>query len=516
MNSLLLTCAEFLGVNQLLLLLVVPVMAIGLILCKAPAKPVALAAALLNLAVALALFFGYVSGPGYAFETNLVWFSLPGPIDVRFHVGVDGISLPMILLATIVTVSAVAVSPSTLRRAKEFYIYVLLISLGAIGAFVSLDLFFLYIFHEFALIPTFLLIGIWGVRPRKQFASTQLTLYLALGSLILLAGLIALVAAVVPVARATSVAAAPLQSLLDLPFLYSLLQNQPLAASSQLIAFPLLLMGFGILVSLFPFHSWAPAGYAAAPPAAAMLHAGVLKKFGLFGLIRVAYPLLPVGAHSVCLQNIVLVLLLGNILYVGLVTLAQKELPTLLGFSSVMHMGYLFLGVAAWNVTGVSGVILLMVGHGLSAALLFGLAGEIQQRTGESRMAELGGLASKAPFLAVCFVIGSMASVGLPGLANFSGEILIFFGAWQGLPGWVTVGALWGVVLSSVYQLRAVRRTLFGERPAKWDGFTDLQGFLQQAPYVLLVAATLLIGFWPRLLLDIIRPSVELLPGIGK
>jgi NADH-quinone oxidoreductase subunit M len=258
-----------------------------------------------------------------------------------------------------------------------------------------------------------------------------------------------------------------------------------------------------------------------------MLHAGVLKKFGLFGLIRVAYPLLPAGMQPTTivvggmtipfhLQQILLVLLLGNILYVGLVTLAQKELPTLLGFSSVMHMGYLFLGVAAWNVTGVSGVILLMVGHGLSAALLFGLAGEIQQRTGESRMAELGGLASKAPFLAVCFVIGSMASIGLPGLANFSGEILIFFGAWQGLPGWVTVGALWGVVLSSVYQLRAVRRTLFGERPAKWDGFTDLQGFLQQAPYVLLVAATLLIGFWPRLLLDIIRPSVELLPGIGK
>jgi NADH-quinone oxidoreductase subunit M len=504
MNELLYGLAQLLCVNQLLLLLTVPLAAIVLILCGASAKPVALSAALLNLAVAVAIYLGYdASLSGYQFETKVWWFAFPGAIDVHFHIGVDGISLPLILLTTVVTVAAVAASPAHINRANEFFIYVLLISLGAMGAFISLDLFFLYIFHEFALVPTFLLIGIWGAPPNKQFASTQLTIYLSLGSLILLAGLIALVAAVPAGARS-----------LDLPTLQATLHQQPLAAASQGLAFPLLLAGFGILVSLFPFHSWAPAGYASAPPAAAMMHAGVLKKFGLFGLIRVVWPLLPAGAHSGWTQ-LLLFLLLGNILYVGLVTLAQKELPTMLGFSSVMHMGYLFLGIAAWNVTGVSGVILLMVGHGLSAALLFGLAGEIQLRTGENRLAELGGLAQKAPFLAVCFVIGSMASVGLPGLANFSGEILIFFGAWKTLP-WFVVGALWGVVLSSVYQLRAVRATLFGVLPEKWAGLTDIQGLAQQAPYVLLIVASLLIGFMPRLLLDVIQPSVALLPGISR
>jgi len=271
----------------------------------------------------------------------------------------------------------------------------------------------------------------------------------------------------------------------------------------------LLLFGLGVLVSLWPLHTWAPLGYGAAPSSAAMLHAGVLKKFGLYGLIRIAIPLLPGGLDA--WLPWLLVALLGNIIYIGFVTLAQKELQTMLGFSSVMHMGYLFLGIAAANETSLSGVILLMVAHGLSAALLFGLAGEIQQRTAENRFAELGGLAKRTPFLATAFVIGSMASIGLPGLANFPGELLIFFGSWYRFAPHIMVFVLWGVVLGAVYQLRAVRKVFFGDLPAKFESITDVVGTAQRGPYVLLIAALLFLGFFPSILLQVITPAVKLL-----
>ena len=310
-----------------------------------------------------------------------------------------------------------AISPGNIRRSAEYYCYLLLMSLGAMGAFTSLDLFFFYIFHDFALIPTFLLIGIWGAQNR-QFASFQVTIYLMAGSLILLAGLVALVMALPPTARTFDIVDAA-----GLPH-----SPIPIASStSQNIIFLLLLVGFGILVGLFPFHSWAPPGYASAPPAAAMLHAGILKKFALYGMIRIAIPMLHDGFET-CLP-LILALLAGNFLYAGFVTLAQKELPTMLGFSSIMHMGYLFLGIACWNIIGVTGAVVLMVAHGLSAALLFGLSGEITHRSGENRFAELGGLAKRAPVLAVLFSFASMASMGVPGLANFAGEVMVFFGS---------------------------------------------------------------------------------------
>lgn len=486
--------------SGLIFLLLIPAAAVLLILFRLPAKAVALGAAILNLGVSLALLFGFTPGrAGYQYEQDYSWIQFPGVMNIHFHLGVDGINLPLILLATIVTVAAVAISPADIKRPAEFFSYLMIISLGVIGAFVSLDLFFLYIFHEFALVPTFLLIGIWG-SGQRQLASTQLTIYLALGSLVLLAGVVGLVLA------------CDIQTF-DIPSLQDYVRNHPLIYHQQNIIFPLLFIGFGILISLFPFHSWAPSGYASAPPAAAMMHAGILKKFGLYGLIRVVMPLLPEGAQHY--QGWVLALLLGNILYVGLVTLAQTELTTMLGFSSVMHMGYLFLGIAAWNVTGLSGVILLMVAHGLSAALLFGLAGEIQQRTKEIRMSELGGLAKKAPFLGVAFLIGSMASIGLPGLGNFAGEVLIFFGSWKSFSA-ITFLALWGVVISSVYQLRAVRNVLFGETPSRFAEVSDINGWCRRAPYVLLIVSSLFLGFFPSYFLNFIQPSVSALLGLLK
>jgi NADH-quinone oxidoreductase subunit M len=511
------------SLSPLIVLLLVPLGAILFIIAKAPARPTALFASLLNLVISLGLLYNYPAAQGgYAYVMDLPWVNLQGLPPIRLHFGVDGISLPLVFLTAIVTFAAIAVSPGNIRRTSEYYCYLLLMSLGAIGAFISIDIFFFYIFHEFALIPTFLLIGIWGSQNR-QFASFQITLYLMTGSLILLAGLVALIMTLPPEART-----------FDMVALQAYLNDHPMAVFTQNLIFPLLLVGFGILVGLFPFHSWAPPGYAAAPPAAAMLHAGILKKFAIYGMIRIAIPMLHDG--FVTWLPLLLALLAGNFLYAGFITLAQKELPTMVGFSSIMHMGYLYLGVACWNVIGVTGAVILMVAHGLSAALLFGLSGEITHRSGENRFSEMGGLAQRAPILSVLFSFASMASMGVPGLANFAGELMVFFGSYAAIlpilgPGFAII-AIYGTVLTAIFQLRAIKNVFYGLMPARYEpraavaatpgvegtaalpGMTDTAALTEHAPYVLLLVASLVIGFMPFLLIHIVQPSVLLLPHL--
>jgi NADH-quinone oxidoreductase subunit M len=378
-----------------------------------------------------------------------------------------------------------------------------LISGGAIGAFASIDLFFFYAFHELALIPTFLLIGIWGSGNRVA-AAWKITIYLAIGSFILLIGLIFLYQSV-PVASRS----------FDIRALQATAAVGQISAEAQRHIYLLLLIGFGILVSLFPFHTWAPEAYAAAPAPVAMLHAGVLKKFGLYGLLRLAIPLLPEGARH--WTSLLLVLLLGNIIYVGLVTIAQKRLDWMLGYSSVMHMGYIFLGIASASVLGATGAVVLIFAHGLSIALLFAIAGELRKRTDTLLFAELGGLGKLMPFAGLAFGLGAFAAVGLPGFANFAGEIMIFFGAFKN--GWemerfhifqiATVLGLWGVVISAVYMLRAYRKIFMGtlhERFRSWKEFVDLRRGLR-VPVALLVGTLICYGFFPQSFVRMIVPA---------
>jgi NADH-quinone oxidoreductase subunit M len=517
-------------ISPLLFLILAPFVAILFILAKAPARPAAGYAAAFNLIFSLGLIWNYPAAQGgYAYVMDYTWVTIQGLPPIHFHLAADGISLPLIFLTGIVTLAAIAISPANIRRSSEYYCYLLLMSLGAMGAFTSLDLFFFFIFHDFALIATFLLIGIWGSQNR-QFAAFQVTLYLMAGSLILLTGFVALVMALPPGARTFDIVA--LQNYITgIPNDPSH-PAHPIAASTQNIVFLLLLVGFGILVGLFPFHSWAPPGYASAPPAAAMLHGGILKKFAIYGMIRIAIPMLHDGFET-CLP-LILTLLAGNFLYAGFSTLAQKELPTMIGFASVMHMGYLFLGIACWNVIGVTGAIILMVGHGLSAALLFGLSGEITHRSGENRFAELGGLAKRAPVLAVLFSFASMASMGVPGLANFAGELMVFFGSFSALPSLAFFGAIaiYGTVITAIFQLRAIKSVFYGPMPARYQpqptaalvsggeaalplpGMTDTSAIIEHAPYVLLIFASLVIGFMPFLFIHLVEPSVTLLPYI--
>ncbi len=328
----------------------------------------------------------------------------------------DGMSLVMVLLSVIVALAAVLSGKSPEGNEKLYYGSSLLIAAGAIGAFASTDLFFFYAFHEMALIPTFLMIGMLGRGDRRGVA-WKITIYLGLGSLVLLVGLAWL---------------ASLAGTFSIP---EILANRPeIDPAAQKGIAALLLIGFGTLVSLFPFHSWAAPAYASAPAPTAMLHAGVLKKFGLYGMLRIALPLVPDGLQVWLVP--LLVLLLGNILWVGLVTISQKRLDTLLGSSSVMHMGYIFLAIAALiavpgNTLALPAAVVLMFAHGISIALLFGLADRIERSTGSLDLADMGGLAKSAPKMAFLFGIAAMASIGLPGLANFSGEVLVFLSAFR-------------------------------------------------------------------------------------
>ncbi|MDX6765567.1 MAG: NADH-quinone oxidoreductase subunit M [Candidatus Methylacidiphilales bacterium] len=485
-----------------LLILFLPLLACAGILAGQPARRLSVLTGLANLGLTLALCGGYdVVRGGYqmVFETaplHLAYF-----FPITFVLGVDGISLAMLLLKALVSLAAVGASPADVRREREFFICLNLISLGAFGAFLSLDLFFIYVFHEVALIPTFLMIGIWGSHDRK-FAANQMTLYLGGASLVLLVAILAYYFALPEGLRS-----------LDLRDLYGQVGPKTLKPVAQQGIFLLLFIGCGALVSIWPLHSWAPKGYAAAPAPTAMLHAGVLKKFGLYLLLRLAVPFLPAGMHD--LAPLVLALALGNVLYIGWVTIAQKDLSLTLGYSSVMHMGYLFLGLLAATaprdlaMVGLTGMVLLMVGHGLSAALLFGTLAEVRERIGSTLFKDMGGLASRTPVLAFLFILGALASIGVPGLANFSGEIMIFFGTWKNFTPYVVV-MLFGLVISAIYMLRAVRHTFYGESSSAPD-VLDIRATGRTWPYAVLAAALLALGIWPGLLIHNLQPSLEAL-----
>jgi len=469
---------------------------------RAVFRGVALLATLGSLLIATKMFLGYeaaeAGADGYKFVQKIAWVPSLG---INYFVGVDGINVGLIFMGAIVAFAAACVSWEIKTNHKLYYLLLMVMTGGILGAFASLDLFFFYAFHEFALIPTFIMIGVWGRGENKNYATFNITLYLSAGALIALVGLIILYLQM-PVTRRT----------FDIVALTEYFRANPMTANAQHFIFPLLMFGFGILVSLWPFHTWAPLGYGAAPTATAMLHAGVLKKFGLYGLIRIALPLMPEGAkHWV---NVLALLCLGNILYCGWVAMRQRDLNQLIGNSSVAHMGFVFLGIASLNLIGVTGAVVVMIAHGLLAALTFGLSGYIRTQTNTLNMDEMGGLLRKLPFIGAALIMAMLAGCGLPGFANFVGELSVLFGTWKGSLGnaqWFVVAAAWGgLVIGAIYMLRAVRSVLHGEPSDKWAGVTDAT-LWRKMPFTLLLAALLGFGCWPRLLTDKIKPSADII-----
>ena len=505
---------------MLALLVLIPLAAFVAMLAGAPARKTAIAAGAANLVLGL--------WAACSWKADMWSVSFPVLEKPALHLAfafTDGMSVIMVLLSVIVTLAALLSGKAPAGRELLYYGSSLLISAGAIGAFAATDLFFFYAFHELALIPTFLMIGILGRGDRKD-AAWKITIYLGFGSIILLAGLVWL---------------ANIAGTFDIPTMVRAVQEGSLVidpAAQKGIA-GLLIIGFGVLVSLFPFHSWAAPAYASAPAPTAMLHAGVLKKFGLYGLLRLAIPMVPEGMQAWLIP--LLVMLVGNILWVGLVTINQKRLDLMLGNSSVMHMGYIFLAIAAlaasYQGDALAGVIengesmtlvskgagflntlaqpaavLLMFGHGISIAMLFGLADKIERSTGTLELTDLGGLAKSAPGLAFLFGMVGMASIGLPGLANFAGEVLVFLSAFRNYDPAAGLGpvqiacilAIWGVVISAVYMLRAYRSIFQGPSVKATEAAADLT-FADRIPALLLAVALLAVGLFPNLLLNLLK-----------
>ena len=472
-------------------------------------RRIAVLATGVSLCGAIAAVFTYDRAlAGYQHEVLIPWVASLG---IGLHLGVDGISAVLVLLHALCAFTGVLISYAITQRVKEYYIFYLTLITGVFGVFLSLDLFFFYFFYELAVIPMYPLIAIWGsdtkehgrVRFSKEYAAMKLTIYLTLGAVMALFGLLWLYAS------------SGLKTF-DLVALQHHFATMPLDGRLQHMIFPLLAIGFGIIAPMWPFHSWSPIGHAAAPSAVSMLHAGVLMKLGSYAIIRLAIGLLPEGARA--WLPWVAGLCVMNIIYGGLVAMAQKDLKLIIGYSSSSHMGYVLLGVATLTPLGLDGAVLLMFAHGIMTALAFALVGHVYDQTHTRSLPELGGLAKSLPFIATCGVIAAMASSGLPGFANFVAELLVILGSWDRYRLQAILAVL-GVVITAVYMLRMVQGVFFGKlNEALARAHTaDAATAFARLPYLSLIAALILVGCWPKpwvQLIDLsVRPFVQQIRG---
>lgn len=426
-------------------------------------------------------------------------------LGVSYSLGVDGISLPLVLLTGLIGFSAVFSSWNVNDRPKEFFILLLILIAGVMGTFITRDLFIFLLFYEVVVIPIYIMVILWGSSKRvtKEYAGIKLTIYLLLGSAFMLVGVVSLYLAAYPAGERTF-------------SMEALAQAQALGRFSeefQIFAFFLLLLGFGSLLSMWPFHSWSPDGYAGAPTAVSMIHAGVLKKIGGYGLIRLGLITLPLGAKY--WAPLIAALGVINVAYAAFIAIAQKDLKYVVGYSSVSHMGYVLIGFAALDAVGINGAIANMFAHGIMAALFFAMIGQVYEKTHIRNIPELGGLANQMPRVATGFMIAGMASLGLPGLASFVPEFTVFVGAFTRFPV-LAVVAISGIIFTALYVLRALANVLFGPRRAEFDRYADASG-MALVPLAVLGSAVVLFGIFPNLLMRMTNSGVTpLLPLLAK
>jgi NADH-quinone oxidoreductase subunit M len=455
-------------------------------------KKVSLAGASISLALTLYLVFAkFVTGDAGSLQFKEVVPLIP-QLNVNYTVGVDGISLVMLLLTAIIIFTGVLASWGVTNRAKEFFALLLLLVSGVFGVFMSFDLFVFFVFYEIAVLPMYLLIGIWGTGP-KEYSAMKLTLMLMGGSAFVLVGMLALYYGnggqsfnIFDMAKA----------------------GVALPKSFQILWFPVLYVGFGVLAAMWPLHTWSPDGHASAPTAVSMLHAGVLMKLGAYGCLRIAMFLLPAGAQY--WGHTLAALCLVNVVYGSIGAAAQTDLKYVTAYSSVSHMGIVLLGLATLNPVGINGAVLQMFAHGIMTGLFFALIGMTYGRTHTRIMTEMGGLAKIMPYLAVSFVIGGMASLGLPGLSGFVAELQVFLGAYRGdaFMKIVALISITSIVFTAVYVLRVIQRTFYG--PVKNQHFTELTdaSFVERVPLAVLIATMLIVGIYPYPVVHLIDQAV--------
>lgn len=429
------------------------------------------------------------AGPMY-FEQNYALFPA---WNINFHIGVDGISIAMILLTSFVVIAGVLVSWNVQKMTKEFYFLLILLGLGAYGFFISLDLFVLFFFLEIAVIPKYLLIGIWG-SGKKEYSANKLALMLMGGSALVLVGLLGLY----------------FSSGRSFDLLH--LSQISISTQAQHIIFPLLFVGFGVFTALFPLHTWVPDGHSSAPTAGSMFLAGISMKLGGYGCLRVATYLLPEGAKEY--SAIIIVLASIAILYGAFATMMQKDLKYINAYSSVSHVGFSLLGIGMLTQTALNGAVMQMVSHGLMTALFFAVIGMIYDRTHTRMTNEMGGLMKMMPFITTVFFIVGLCSLGLPGLSGFVAEMTVFVGSWE-KPGLfyriATIAAAMSIVVTAVYILRAIGQTAMG--PVKNEEHLQLKDatWNEKLAAIILLAGILAIGLVPSWLNDLIKPGTEII-----
>jgi NADH-quinone oxidoreductase subunit M len=432
------------------------------------------------------------------FVYDALWFPT---LNIHYAVGVDGISVAMIALTSIVVFAGIFASWEVEFLSREFFISLILLASGVFGFFISLDLFTMFLFYEVAVIPMYILIGIWGSGP-KEYSAMKLTLMLMGGSALLMVGLLGI--------YFTS-------STPDGQHSWNLIElsKMHMPIEWQRFLFPFTFIGFGVLGALFPFHTWSPDGHASAPTAVSMLHAGVLMKLGGYGAFRVAIFLMPEAAHEQAW--IFLTLTAISVVYGAFGAIWQKDLKYINAYSSVSHCGLVLFAVLMMNQTAMNGAIIQMISHGLMTALFFALIGMIYGRTHTRMINEMGGLMKVMPFLSVVYVIAGLASLGLPGLSGFVAEMTIFVGAFQHTDTFhrvITIVAASSIVVTAVYILRVVGVLLLG--PIKNDHYLHLKDakWHERLSTITLVVSIAAIGMAPLWLSDMINVSLE--PIVAK
>jgi len=420
------------------------------------------------------------------------WFD---SINIQYAVGVDGISVLMILLTGIIIFTGIFTSWKMEYLTKEFFISLIVLATGVFGFFISLDLFTLFLFYELAVLPMYLLIGIWGTG-KKEYAAMKLTLMLMGGSALLLVGLLGIYFNSAPDGG-------------QLTFNILEIAKVTIPIEAQRFFFPLTFIGFGVLGALFPFHTWSPDGHASAPTAVSMLHAGVLMKLGGYGAFRVAMYLMPEAANE--MAWIFIILTSTSVIYGALGAIVQTDLKYINAYSSVSHCGLVLFAVLMMNQTAFDGAILQMLSHGLMTALFFALIGMIYERTGTRDIKKMGGLMKVMPFLAVAYVIAGFASLGLPGLSGFVAEMTIFVGAFQNEDTFhriVTIIAVSSIVVTAVYILRVVGKILLGPVIDEKHSLISDAVWHEKIPIFILLFTIIAMGIAPLWMSDIIWESL--------
>ena len=487
--------------NILILHIVVPLLTtLGMMAVnnQKQVRTIAAAGMSIQLIQSLVLLFQFIQARVQGVEDEVLFagtYSWYPTMAIHFDIGVDGIAVAMIMLTSVVIFTGVFASWEVDKLYKEFFISLIILATGVYGFFISLDLFVMFLFFELAVIPMYLLIGIWG-SGSKEYAAMKLTLMLMGGSALLVVGILGIYFS------STAEGGGHTFNIL-------LLSKQTFPMEMQRIFFPMLFIGFGVIGALFPFHTWSPDGHSSAPTAVSMLHAGVLMKLGGYGCLKVAIFLLPEAANE--MAWIFLILTSISVIYGALGTIVQTDLKYINAYSSVSHCGLVLFALLMLNKTASNGAVLQMISHGLMTALFFALIGMLYSRTKTRIVTDMSGLMKVLPFLSVCYVIGGLASLGLPGLSGFVAEMTIFVGAFQHEDLFhrvITIIAVSSIVVTAVYILRVVGMILMG--PVKNTGYNNFPRakWFEKVATLSLIAGILIIGLMPLWLSDMIWESL--------